>query len=368
MIEIQDVKTLVKQCSGNTLSLYLQVNPALEENQADTPAWRIYVKNALRDISRQADHDEQRAVWDDIQQRVTSYLADYEPGGKGLAMFYCEEFEQVYELPVMPHQNMWRFGKPMVAPLLWLIDEYEHYLIVLADSEEAHFLTTYMGNVERQEAMASDRFTFDFREKTLMPRQGSPVVRGQAMGGQITEGSHRDIFDDKIKDHISRFHNDVARRIRELDVPRVIIGGTEKAAHAVYERLHESVRQSVVSVMSIPMHLTDYEVFQRALPVALEYEREQEMELVNQVIDFAMSGGRGALGYDDVKRTLDMQQVEMLVAAFPPKDENILHDLTLQVLESGGRIELLHDTAAEKLQQHDGIAARLYYPITETTS
>lgn len=364
MLHLQDVKNLLKECDGFTLSLYLQVNPALEENQAETPAWKIYAKNALRDLDRRTEGDS-RAAWEAVYERVSEYLENYAPGGKGLVLFYCGSYEQVYELPVMPHTNTVHFGKPMVAPLLWLMDEYERYIIVLADSEEAHFLTTYLGNIERQDAMASERFTFDFREKTLMPRPGSATMSG----GIVTAGSHRDSFDDKMNDYIYRFHGDVARRIRdmqrELGAERIIIGGTEKAAHAVFDQLHETVQHHVVEVMPIPLEWTDQQVINRVLPVALEHERQREMEVVDQVIGAAKSGGRGALGYNDVMRALDMQQVETLVASFPSQDEESLHDLTLRALESGGHIELVHDRAAEKLNQHGGVAARLYYPILE---
>lgn len=364
MINFEDVKTLLNRDDKQTLSLYLRVDASLEENQAQTPAWRIYAKNALGTIEKSSADTDSKQAWPQIQQQVKDYLEDYSPSGKGLILFSGQDFQEAYELPVMPMENMHHFGSIMVAPLLWLLDEHEKYLIVLADSEEAHFLSTYLGNIDREEAMASDRFTFDFREKSLVFR---PTGTQPDAGDPITAGSNRDRFEDKMDDYITRFHSDVAGRIRELvqenrDM-RVIIGGLEKSAHAVHDHLHESAKKAVVGVVAIPLQESDSQVQQRVLPVALDYERKQELETVESVINMARAKGRGALGWEDVERALEMQQVETLIAPWPNNHLEKLEAMTERALLLGSKVELVHGEAATVLQNAGGIAARLYYTV-----
>lgn len=360
MIALDDLKTLLEQDESHVLSLYLQVDPALQENQAATPAWMIYAKNALRDI-RASVGDEQRDLWASIEDRVTQYLDGMTVNSKGLVLIVGSDFVYDYTLPVRPAENLVKFGKPIVGPLLWLMDEYERYLVVLVDQEEAHFLSTYLGEIGREEAMASDRFTFDFREKTLNPRAGMPGA------GSITQGSNRDEFDDQMDEWIARFHRDVAQRISELmeklDAKRVVIGGNEKTAHAVKGYLPQPVADAVVGILGIPFHESDAEVMARVLPLALDYERQKEGELVDFMIDQAKAGGRGALGIKDVELALAMQRVQTLVVSWPTDDLNRLEELSLKTLRSNSQVELVHGAPADRLNAEGGVGAVLYYAL-----
>lgn len=359
---LNTVKSMIDR--RDTLSLYLRVDPGLEENQADTPAWAIYAKNALRDLERGISPD-QEETWTHVKQRAQDYLNNFSAESKGLILFFNPDTEedQVFELPLLPRENAAHFGEPMVSPLIWLLDEYERYLIVLVDSEQAQFLTTYMGDIDHQDSMESDRFTFDFKQKTTMPRSVRPS------DAQATGGSPHDRFEDKMQDHIRNFHKDVAARIREMmkenNVERLILGGSEKSAHDVEHHLHESVKKHLVRIVPIPLNASEKEIMEKIVPVAVNYERSSEFDLVDDVINTAKADGRGALGLDDVQEALKMHQVETLVLAYPPEDDLLLDDLTRKALAMNSQVELVHGAAAAELQHEGGVAARLYYTIPE---
>jgi hypothetical protein len=365
VINLDDIKQLVNRNSDQVLSLYLRTDAGLQENQATTPAWRIKAKNMLRDLENSAA-DDKRQIWKEIRERAEMYLEGHHPQTKGLVLFYGPDFDYVYELPVWLDDDAATFGDANVAPLLWLVDEYEPYLIVLVDTEEAHFLKTYLGNMDREEAMASDRFQFDFYERTLMPRTVTP--RSGQDAGVVTHGSQRDNFEQMMDEMIAKFYRQVADRVGDMrekvGAERIVIGGTDEAAHAVYKHMHESLKKAVVGVISIPFHETDQQVMERVLPAALEFERKNEMEIVEQVIDFAKSGGRGALGVDDVLSAVDQQRVELLVVPWPLDGASeMIKLMTTQVLQNNGQVELVHGAAADRLKKEAPVAARLYYGL-----
>lgn len=363
MLELQDIRAMLDTETDNVLSLYLRVDNSIQENQSPKPAWRIWVKNALRDLENDLSDTPQYEAWRQILPRVTSYFETYQPATKGLAMFIGPESEQILELPVAPDQNEAGFGEPRLTPLMWLIDEYEHYLIALVDREEAHILSAYLGAASREETVTTDRFAFEFREKTLMPRPPQPI----AEDGYATAGSQRDAFDDKIDDWIASFHRDVADRIRRMyendQASRIILGGTQKAAHGVREFLHDKVAAAVVDVLPIPLAASDHEVMAKALPAALAYERKHEHQLVQSVIDMAKAGGRGALGLEAVDKASTMRQIETLIVPWPLSEPLVYENLAVDVIRSGGQVELVAGEAAALLNQNGGIAARLYYAI-----
>lgn len=359
MIDLDHLKQLVSEVDGNVLSLYLHVDPGYQENQADIPAWQIWLKNALRDIENGLA-DEEKPRWQAIQKRLDDYLTGYQPGGKTLVLILGEDIEHIHELPVAL-DNAASYGEPLLVPLLWAIDEYERYLIVLVDKEQARFISAYLGYAFTDGQMTIDIDDYDFRQKTLMPASdGSRALR---------EGSNRDRFEDTLEAHHRRFYKQIADETRrlaeEIDTDRIVLGGSEQAAHALQEELHESVAKLVIGILSIPMATRDSDVAEHIRQKAEAFERHNEMQLVEDVIGLARSEGRGALGLKDVQRALDMQQVELLILPFPMEDEALAKELSLKALEANSHVELVHGDAAERLRQEGDVAARLYYAIAE---
>lgn len=353
MIRLDDVKQLLKRSHDHTLTLYLSVDPAARENHTSPPAWRIWLKEALRSIE---DSRAGNGHWPKLRERVESYLSGYKPSSKSLAVFVGPDFEQIFELPV-PLENQAAYGAPPVAPLLWVIDEYERYLIVMVDRAQARFYTTYLGELGFEGEMELELDTADWREKSgAQPSSGTP---------SLGRGGSTDQYADRLAEGVRGFHRQVAEQIDLViargELRRAVLAGDQEAAHAVREMLSDVAAVAVVDVLSIPMRHAPHEIMQRVQPRALEYERQQELALVKDVIDLAKSGDRGALGPEAVRRALEQGQVELLVAPWPSQDEELLREVTERVLSANGTIELVHGPAAERLRAEGGLGARLYY-------
>lgn len=365
MLNLDDVKALLDQRQGeDVLSLYLNVDNAVPENQADNPAWRIWLKKQLRHVD---DHLEEadRATWEAIQQRVNDFFSDYTPSSKGLVAFFGQDWDQIHRLPV-PLENEGAYGRPLIGPLLWTLDEYQPYLVVQVDQEEAHFYLSYLGQTEFRESMEIDIEQYDFGEKT-----GIPAATAASAGFGGTQPSKREGFENMLDEHRMRFYRSVAdytrRLIEQEEVRRVILGGDEQAAHTLRKQLPDAVQRCVIDVISIPRHYSTHEVFRHVQPLALDYERQEEAKQVDEVINMARAGGRGALGVKAVQAALDLQQVSELIIAWPPVDAEQANDLAYRALQLNSAITMVHDVPANHLRAESsgGIAAKLYYAIRE---
>lgn len=354
------VKQLLTEYQAPTLSLYLDIDAAKQENQATTAAWQIWLKNTLRDYEARLSQDEMIA-WQPLRDQLDEFLTGFTPDSKGLALFINREGYEVFPLR-LPIENRIAFGEPSVAPLIWQLDEYERYLIVLVDQQEARFFTAYLGEADFQESVEIDLEGYDFQDRTSYHNAAAGSVQGQA-------GSPRDQFENMIDEHRARYYRSVVDEIEKQSqkqgTTRVILGGVEESAHAVRNFMNDKQAEKIVSIVSIPMRSSMQEILDRVQPVAYAYERENETTLLQQVIDFAKSGGRGALGQKAVSEALEQQRVELLIASWPLEDEAHFQQLAEQAFMSSGSIELVHGEVAERLRQEGGIAARLYYAITE---
>jgi len=361
MVNLDDIKQMLGEVEEPTLTLYLNVDNAAEENQALQPAWKIWLKDTLRGMAEQNRADGSKEAWKQINQQVESYFEHYQPQSKSLVFFASPAFQRTIELP-LSFENQAFYGKPSVAPLLWALDEYEPYLIVLVDQEKARFFISQLGSTEFEDALEIDIDDYDWGEFTTM---ANPAPGGGA--GSVHGGSGKDDFAAMIGEHRNRFYRTVVEQMQKVadryEARRIILGGSEEAAHALKGFMNETLAQRVIGVLPIPMRSTTQQIIEIALPHALEYERQEEMTLVNQVIDFAKSGGRGALGPKAVMEALDMQRVELLIMPYPMEDTDLAAELPLRAFASGGSVELVHGEAADRLKQEGGIAARLYYAM-----
>lgn len=365
MIRHKDIRNIVEKMNDNTLSLYLHVDAGYIENQAETPAWQIYLKNALKD-AEQSLGDEKSSSWKNINAKVDEFFTTYSPSGRTLALFVDDANLITEELP-FSLDNQHYFGQPYVSPLLWAIDEYEEYLIVMVDNETAQFHKAYLGNLETEAEMTID-LDYDWGEKTLMP----PSHAGES-GLGVRDASNRDAFDDMIAAHRDRFYGDIAEKVREFitdDNPmRLIISGDEQSAHALKDKLHESVLKDFVAILAIPMNTPEREIMKRIATTAYNYERNYEFELVEDVLSATLSGGAGALGRDSLDNAMIMRQVDQFVMPYSllHEDKQYAHNITMWALTNNSTIEFVHGQAARKLESNGGIGARLYYSL-ETSS
>jgi hypothetical protein len=354
MLQMQDVQAVLKRADAHTLSLYLTIDPSLPENQAANPGWRTWAKNRLRDIDHQVSAGED-LLWPGLRQRAERFLEDYIPAARGLALLLGESLEEVYELPVA-FPNRAAYGPPLITPLLWALDEYETYLVAMVDRSEARFFTTRLGQVQFEDSMELTFDTRAWRVKTAMP-SGVGIGRGSAV----------DEFQDRKVEHQNSLYRDVAVQIAELmtaqGARRLVLTGSEQSIHAVLNRLPEAAAQAVVALLPIPMRHTTHEVMNAILPAALDYERRQESQLVEEMIGLAKAGGRAALGRVAVLQALERGQVEKLVMPWPVEQTAEDTDVPLRVLLNGGTVELVHGAAAERVKAEGGLIAQLYYAL-----
>lgn len=361
MLTLADVKGLLKHGEDEAvLSLYLQVDNALPENQASNPAWRIWLKKHLRNLDHHIE-EINRAGWEPIRARAETFFEGYLPNSKSLVAFFGKDWEQIHALPV-PVEPYAGYGKPVVGPLIYALDEYQPYLVVMVDLEEARFYKSFLGQAEFRDSLEIKLEEFDFAAKTGVP--ASARVGGYG-GVQVYHGSK---FEDMVEAHRMRFYREVAehtcRLVEREGIERLILGGNEQTAHTLKKLLPEKLQDQVVDIVSIPRHFSTHEIFQHVQPLALDFERAGEERLVDEIIDTAHAGGRAILGPEAVDTALERQQVAKLILAWPPDNAEQANDLAYRALALNSDIEMVHGPAAEHLRgAAGGVAARLYYTL-----
>lgn len=356
MIRQRDIQHLLTQPGADrTLSLYLRVDPGRAENQASTPAWRVTLRGALRELRASARGDE---ILRSLCDRSEAFLEHYRAESKSLALFMTPKSSDIFALPLALAADEVAYGRPRIAPLLWLVDEYEPHVIVVMHDGEARFLKASLGRTRDEEVRRSEVEAYDFREKLQMPT-------GLGQGDRIHGGRGRDAHEATLADHERRFFREVAERCRELleesGARRLVLAGSEVAAHGLKAELRGPVADALIGVVATANHLGNQQLLDRILPLAVDHERRRELELADEVLGLARAGGRGAIGLEATEAALDRAQVELLIVAYPLGDPEVQERLLHRALGRGAAVELVAGAAAERLREVDGVAARLFY-------
>lgn len=339
------------------LTLYLNTDQGLRENQSDNPAWKIFLKNAISDIESNLDSVQLRqwkkvrlsdsspeTAWARTRKRLDKYLTSYQPKGRSLVLFISPTAEYRYELPVAI-DNAAYFGKPHIQEFLWALDEYEQHLVALLAKDEARALILALGDT-----------TTD-----LQVRADNAWLRN------VRKSAHTENIESRKDDLDRRFLNDMANRVDKYflenpDIQRVVLGGNTEMAHAILGLLHPAVQDRVVAILPIPITDAPHTIADRVRDTATQAERDYELMVVNDIVNQAKAGGRGAIGLTAVQRAADRAAIQLLALTYPADAETV-EPLLLHAVQSGATIEFVRGEAADRVAQEGGIVARLYYAL-----
>ncbi|MBI4278079.1 MAG: hypothetical protein HY660_06445 [Armatimonadetes bacterium] len=387
MLRHLDLSPLIESDRKDIVSVALDIDPTKPEHQDNNPAYRIWLRNALRDTLEGLPKEERRAA-DNGARRILGFVEEHRAlNGRGLAIFAGPDLWREYLLPV-PLPNSARYGRPDVWPLLWAADEYEPCAVLAVFRDHARILMAYLGQtaVLDEEALVLDTSTWRFKA-------GRQPTFSRGTGVGASRGTQRDTFEARVEDHIRRFWAGVAEAaahlVRESRIDRVVIGGPEEVASAVRDLLPDDVRARVVGIVHLPGYAGDAELRDRVLPVALAGKHRREEELVTEVLDRAAGRSGAVTGRPATLDALARKQVQILVVdrdvtgqvwqcghcAFtsavpithcptcgsPVEAVALPQVLPVLARRSGARISIVSGQPAARLRTHEGIGALLRY-------
>jgi peptide subunit release factor 1 (eRF1) len=305
------LRELLAVSHHDVLSVSLDVDPTRPEHLTVPPAYRIWLRNTLRSTLGALPRGARKTARLSAG-RILDYVKTRRPLGRGLAVYAGPQVWLAFELPV-PLENRVAYGQPDAWPLMWAVHEFEPYMILAVDRENARISTVYLGRITIEEKDSLDLDVTDWKFKS--GRQRTAAV---AAGVGASRGVQRDTFDARVDANIRRFWSGVAdaavRVADERHVDRLIIGGPEEAAAAVKSLLPARCQRNVVAVVPLAGWLPEAEVLAHTLPVAKEEQRRRDEALVASVLDGAASGGRAVVGPDATLDALAQGQVDTVVA------------------------------------------------------
>ena len=352
------------------LSLYLDLTP-------DGNGRRPVLLQLQQEFDLIADRIRERGTGQDSfdadRQRVMDYLNNDAPlDVRSVAIFACdaEGIWQTHPLQAPIETHIVEDRYPHVFTLARLIDDYETYAVVLADSQESRIFVVSLNEAERVGSTTADE-----------------EIRRFSAGGWAQMLFQRRT-DNIIKAHTKEIAGKLGRLMRRYDVQHVIIAGNDSVKGMVLDSLPKPIQEKLVDFIRLDIQSNMQSIMETIEPMMREVEQAQEAEDVDALeAEVNTIGGLGVIGVADTAMALSKGQVRLLImqrdfqalgsrnpnsgflfAGMPQHDpydgselEQVdLHEaFTAKAAQQGATIQIVE--AHQYLADHQGVGALLWY-------
>lgn len=278
------------------LSVYLDWTPdGTGKRQA-----RVVLEQELRSIAdRVAGQDAARASFEADRQRILDYVdSDAPKEAAGLAIFACHA-EGVWEalpLPVQVETQVVADRYPHLFSLARIIDDYETYAVVLADSQESRIFVIALNGAE-----------------IVGKTEAAEEIKRFDVGGTAQMQFQRRT-ENLIKAHTKDIAEVLGRIIQRHYVQHIVIAGNDSIKGIVMGSLPEQIKAKLADYVHLDVTSNIPAIIAMLEPIMREVERQQEADIIADLEgQMASRGGLGVAGVASTALALSKGQVRTLL-------------------------------------------------------
>jgi peptide chain release factor subunit 1 len=369
------------------LSIYLPTNP----KETSTEGVRLRIETMLAELAESVAGTPWERPFAEERKVVEEYTRSIRPGGPGLAIIsslQAQEWEALW-LPD-PVEEHARFGTgAYVLPLMDVLDEWEPVSLAMVEKDKARLMVFAGGQIEEVKHLEA--------EVPGQHRAGGGTATHYQSGIQAYPAQHlagggaSAGFQRHIQVHVDRLFNEVVQELEDLHrqhgFRRLFIAGPSESVAQFRSHLPNPLKELLAGDLSIDAHASDQEITGQVLQTARKAERQEEVELVQELITRAEKDQGAVTGTAPSLWAINHHQMHLLVLAgessglggycanceilLPPEDivcpqcdkkpqrVDLWEELPGFALRRGVRLEVVHGEAASLLWHYQSIGGLL---------
>lgn len=336
---MQDLKSVLERFSHfrpegyYTTTLYLRLFPEDRQDNKYLAVYKDLVKKKEKDLENLNLSKEVRdAIKGDIK-KIQDFLSDPKNlyGCRGIAVFSCSRlglFEYV-KLPYVYRNRLAFAPDPLVREIAAIDEEFGRVAVLLVDRKHIrYFLMDITGIVEKLdflEPLATRAHRFHSGGALLKGAEGTFQYRMPARGAApnvVQHGVGEWRFHTRLKEEWHRILKIASDALFEewkrVHFDKLIIGGfIEEGLKEIENFLHPYVKEKLVGYIEItPEEATEQEVWEKALDLLWQKDREQEKEVIKELNELTGWG----LAVNGTSKVLEMLAIGNVRTLILPED------------------------------------------------
>lgn len=276
-----------------TVSMYLQTDPRVAANGAQTPAWVVCLRNGLRDITAEVETREDREAklrWRELRGQIEGELEALGHADRGRSIVWFLDLDGTldvrYVLQVPVRESVVALAdQAVLAPLIELLDHSRPIGIVLVSGERVRLVHWAHGRIDE-----AGEETFELDGDGWRPYRGpSGAVPGR--GGR-SGTTHVEQVEQRVEEHRDRFFAAAAlataERLEALGWTRVVIAAERVIAQRFRNALPAAVQDRVVAELAMnAVDAHESEIAARLEPAIEELHRRDALAALHGTHRFA---------------------------------------------------------------------------------
>ncbi len=257
----------VKQ-NARVLSLYLNT----DQRTRTTESYRLTLRHLLESVQGRAAAEDRNRIEEYVEK-------EYDRQSRGLALFSNagEGLWRTFALMVPVQDTVFVGQRPYVRPLGDIVDTFARYGVALVDKEGAHLFVFHLGVLESVTGVA-----------------GEDIKRHKQGGWAAARYQRHE--DTAAYRNLKEASEMVGEFVRDGQVRRLILGGTDANVAQFSALLPKSAQQAVIGTISADVTAGPAEVGEKSFALIHTIAAERKAQLVDQLITTASKGGPATLG------------------------------------------------------------------------
>jgi peptide chain release factor subunit 1 len=332
--------------TGPFISLYLNAQP----NDRGRDDFSVFLRRELR--GRAASYALDTPARDSLErdiQRIDAYLAtELKPASNGVAIFACAAADDFFEAlqleaPIDEH-DIHISDRPHLYPLARLDSRYPKVAAVLCDTNHARIFVLALAAVEREHQIEGTK------------------TRRHSMGGWSQARFQRHI-DNYHQQHVKEVVDALDRIVRDEEIPHVVLFGDTVAIPMLRQELPPHLKEKVIDEGNLPTGSQEPLIVEKTLESLHKHKDETERAKVDELIGEWRAGGLGVVGVEEVRKALEVGQVDELLIVAPGQqlEREIVDELVTRARQTSATSTVVED--ASLLESVGGVGALLRFRV-----
>jgi peptide subunit release factor 1 (eRF1) len=283
------------------VSLYLNA----QADQHGRRNFHPFVRKQFAERSKtyQVDTPERDSLDADLV-RINRYLEDIRNPTQGIAIFSCSanNFFQAVQLEApIDNNRLFIYDHPHLYPLARLLDQYQRYAVVLADTNVARIFVFALGRTVKRDEL-----------------QNVKTKRTQ-VGGWSQMRFQRHVENYHLH-HAKEVVDQLERLVRDERIEHVVLAGDEATIIPLLrEQMSKELSDKIIDVLSLGIDTADEELLQESLNAYRRYNTLSDMERVEHLLHEYRADGLAVAGVPQTIAALSNGQVEELLITSSPE-------------------------------------------------
>jgi peptide subunit release factor 1 (eRF1) len=304
MVSPKDVKRLTESTDRRILTLYF--NTGSDQQRS---AYPTRLRSLLRGIEAGIPPAD-RKQYDQAAAKLMNFVSQYHPAGNSLLVFAGSKSWDEFPSRI-PVRDEVSWGPPSTAQLLWLIEEYRPYGVLIAGIEHVRFLSVRLNEFEVFKEFNADIDTSQWRKQ---------VVGSKGRGDKVQKGGRSvEAFDQRYMQQVKRFwktlHKPLAELIERYRISRLVLAGTKSVTPEFAKSLPADIGNLVVTQLNMETFTNPTDAVHKVLPGIAVWEQKREHDVVAELFNAAGISEKAAVGVESVLKYLQDGRASRLVVA-----------------------------------------------------